>query len=126
MSNTPHSAVADLISEYIRQHETVDAIYLYGSRSKGHEREDSDWDIAALFSSYEPDLLERTARPQLLESRLESLLPDHEINIVDLREVPVPLQWNIIQGIKLYDRGIPAVRRMENAIISAWEKDYER
>ncbi|KEQ16057.1 hypothetical protein GZ77_06230 [Endozoicomonas montiporae] len=114
------------MSETICEQEKTDAIYLYGSRSKGTERADSDWDIAVLFSDYMEDLLERTARPQLLESKLESLLPDHDISIVDLREVPVPLQWNIIQGIKLYDRGIPVVRRMENAIISAWEKDYER
>lgn len=122
----PHSNIADSIRKHICELETVDAIYLYGSRSKGTARPDSDWDIAVLFSTFEPDLLERTVRPQMLEAQLESLLPEHDISIVDLRQVPVPLQWNIIQGIKLYDRWVPAVRRMENAIISAWEKDYER
>ena len=110
----------------IRQLDPVDAVYLYGSRAKNCAREDSDWDIAVVYSYFEPDLLERTVRPQLLEGRLESEFPDHDISIVDLREVPVPLQFNIIQGTKLYDRGIPTIRRLENAIISAWEKDYER
>ena len=117
---------AKLIASHIRQLESVDAIYLYGSRSKGCAREDSDWDIAVLFSTFEPDLLERAVRPQMLEARIEALLPEHDISIVDLQQVPVPLQWNIIQGDKLYDRWVPSVRRMEHAIISAWEKDYER
>ncbi len=114
------------IEQNIRQLYPVDAIYLYGSRAKGHAREDSDWDLAILFSHYENDILERTVKPQMLEARLEQLFPDRELSIVDLREVPVPLQWNIIQGKKLYDRGVPSVRRLEHAIISAWEKDYER
>ena len=104
----------------------MDAIYLYGSRAKGNAREDSDWDIAVLFSDYEPDLLERVVRPQMLEAELERQFSTMNISVVDLREVPVPLQWNIIQGKTLYDRGVPTVRRLENAIISAWEKDYER
>ncbi len=117
----------DKLTETIRQLELVDAVYLYGSRAKGCAREDSDWDIAVLFSDFEPDLLERTVRPQMLEAEIERLYPDDvEINIVDLQAVPVPLQWNIIQGLRLYDRGVPQVRRMEHAIISAWEKDYER
>ncbi|WP_206605567.1 type VII toxin-antitoxin system MntA family adenylyltransferase antitoxin [Pelagibaculum spongiae] len=112
----------------IQQHETVDAIYLYGSRAKNTAHANSDWDVAVLFSNFEPDLLERAVRPQMLQAKLEKLLDldDQVLSIVDLQAVPVPLQWNIIQGNKLYDRMIPTVRRMENAIISAWEKDYER
>lgn len=114
------------ISRHILSLASVDAIYLYGSRAKGCARDDSDWDIAVLFSHYEPDILERAVRPQLLESQLESYCPDQTLSVVDLQTVPVPLQWNIIQGVKLYDRSVPSVRRMENAIISAWEKDYDR
>ncbi|MGI9276746.1 MAG: type VII toxin-antitoxin system MntA family adenylyltransferase antitoxin, partial [Endozoicomonas sp.] len=121
----PQSA-EDTIKRLILQHEAVDAIYLYGSRGKGCARDDSDWDVAVLFSHFETDLLERAVRPQMLESILERQLPDLEISIVDLREVPVPLQWNIIQGRKLFDGGVPTVRRLEHGIISAWEKDYER
>ena len=116
----------DTLVDFIIGNVGVDAIYLYGSRAKGCARDDSDWDIAVLFSEYEPDLLERTVQPQMLEAALERLFPEEDISVVDLREVPVPLQWNIIQGLKLYDRYVPEVRRLENAIISAWEKDYER
>ena len=117
----------ETLVQLIQQLEEVDAIYLYGSRAKGYAREDSDWDIAVLFSQFEPDILERSVRPQLLQAELERRLNDKvELSLVDLQAVPVPLQWNIIQGQRLYDRGVPQVRRMENAIISAWEKDYER
>lgn len=116
----------EAVTRHILRLASVDTIYLYGSRAKGCARDDSDWDIAVLFSDYEPDLLERAVRPQLLESKLETLCPAQTVSVVDLQGVPVPLQWNIIQGIKLYDCGVPSVRRLENAIISAWEKDYER
>ncbi len=114
------------LTDYIVKTVAVDAVYLYGSRAKDCAREDSDWDIAVIFTDYEQDLLERVVRPPTVESELERRFPDIAISIVDIREVPVPLQWNIIQGIKVYDRHVPAVRRLEHAIISAWEKDYER
>ncbi|MRI33516.1 nucleotidyltransferase domain-containing protein [Endozoicomonas sp. OPT23] len=114
------------LTEAICHQTEVDAIYLYGSRAKGTHREESDWDLAVLYTSFEQDIFERAVRPQMLEAELEKQFPDLDLSMVDLREVPVPLQWNIIQGNTLYDRGVPAVRRMENAIISAWEKDYER
>ena len=126
MSQPSTDDFLERVTQCILNLSRVDAIYLYGSRAKEHYRDDSDWDIAVLFTDYEPDLLERAIRPQMLESELERAFPDQTISLVDLREVPVPLQWNIIQGIKLHDRGVPAVRRMEHAIISAWEKDYER
>lgn len=110
----------------MRHFSAIDAIYLYGSRAKGNARDDSDWDLAVIYTDYETDILERAVRPQMMEAELERLYPELELSVVDLREVPVPLQWNIIQGMKLFDRYVPAVRRLEHAIISAWEKDYER
>ncbi|WP_448217162.1 type VII toxin-antitoxin system MntA family adenylyltransferase antitoxin [Endozoicomonas sp. 2B-B] len=116
----------DGLVDAMRHFSAIDAIYLYGSRAKGNARDDSDWDLAVIYTDYETDLLERAVRPQMIEAELERLYPELELSVVDLREVPVPLQWNIIQGMKLFDRYVPAVRRLEHAIISAWEKDYER
>ena len=61
---------------------SIDSIYLYGSRAKGMAREESDWDIAVLFSTFEPDRLERVVRPQMLEAQLERLYPDKELSVV--------------------------------------------
>lgn len=123
---TSGTILPDGLIERLQQHQDINAAYLYGSRAKGEARQDSDWDLAVVYRDYEPDLLERALRPQHLEAELERLYPNLDIRVVDIRQVPVPLQWNIIQGIKLYDRGGGTTYRLEHAIISAWEKDYER
>lgn len=116
------------IIQIIQDHAEVDAIYLYGSRAKQTHRENSDWDIAVLFSHYEKDILERASRPQFLEATLQRELKAYNlISVVDLENVSVYLQFSIIMtGKKLFDRYVPHVKRIENSIISKWEKDYER
>ncbi len=106
----------------------VDAIYLYGSRATHTEHPNSDWDIAVLFSDYEHTLTRRLVRPQLLEAFLERSLNAYgKISVVDLEAVPIYLQVSILsKALKWYDRGVPHVRRVEQGILSTWEKDYER
>jgi predicted nucleotidyltransferase len=106
----------------------VDAIYLYGSRATHTERPNSDWDIAVLFSDYEHAVTRRLLRPQMLEAFLERSLHAYgKISVVDLEAVPVYLQVSILsKALKWYDRGVPHVRRVEQGILSTWEKDYER
>jgi len=119
----------DLMLEQIIQticsHSRVDAIYLYGSRAKGTALENSDWDIAILFSDFIKDILEQINRPQQLEAFLQRELNLYDkISIVDLELVPPPLQYNIIHGKKLFDRGVLHVRKIEQSIYSKIEKDY--
>jgi len=106
----------------------VDAIYLYGSRAKNTAHSNSDWDIAVIFTDYEHDELGRLVRPQLLEAAVESELKLYQkISIVDLEIVPTYLQMSILNhGIKYFDRNVPHVKRVEQSILSKWEKDYER
>ena len=113
-----------ILDEILKFHK-VDAVYLYGSRAKGTFTAESDWDIAVLYCEFIKDLLERTLRPQMLEAHLEKILKMYnKIHVVDLEIVPVPLQYNIIKGNKLFDRMVPHVRKVENAIISKIELDY--
>lgn len=118
----------EIIIETIKHNASVDTIYLYGSRAKQTYRENSDWDIAVLFSNYEIDFLERISRSQLLEATLERELNFYNrLSIIDLENVPIYLQFSVIMtGIKIFDRNVPHVKRIENSIISKWEKDYER
>ncbi|WP_051307196.1 nucleotidyltransferase domain-containing protein [Desulfomicrobium escambiense] len=103
----------------------VDAIYLYGSRARGTGRPESDWDIGILFSEYASDPVERALRPQEVETILERELHMYDrISVVDVEQVPPPLQWNIIRGMRFFDRGVPRVRRVEASIVSTVEKDY--
>jgi uncharacterized protein len=123
-----NNAMAENITRVIHTHAQVDAIYLYGSRAKQTAREDSDWDIAVLFSDYETDLNLRLLRPQLLEATIERELKLYNnISVIDLESAPVYLQYSIIMSaIKWFDRNVPHVKRVEQSILSKWEKDYER
>ena len=114
--------------ELIQAHAPVDAIYLYGSRAKQSAHENSDWDIAVLFTDYETDLVERLLRPQTLEATLERELKLYnQISVVDLETAPVYLQYSILMSAeKWFDRNVPHVKRVEQGILSKWEKDYER
>lgn len=116
------------ITRLIQTHAPVDAVYLYGSRAKNTARADSDWDIAVIFSYYEPEITERLLRPQLLEGLLERELNLYgQISVVDLESAPPLLQYSILMSaIKCFDRNVPHVKKVENAILSRWEKDYER
>jgi predicted nucleotidyltransferase len=119
---------AEKIIHAIHANALVDAIYLYGSRAKQTQRENSDWDIAVIFSHYENEKTERLVRPQLLEAAIEQELKSYnKISIVDLEIAPIYLQMAILNhGIKWFDRNVPHIKKVENSILSKWEKDYER
>ena len=127
MSNE-NNAMAENITGVIHHHAQVDAIYLYGSRAKQTAHEHSDWDIAVIFSDYETDLSARLLRPQLLEAAIERELKLYnQISVIDLETAPVYLQYSILMSaVKWFDRNVPHVKRVEQSILSKWEKDYER
>lgn len=122
------TTMAENITRVIHAHAQVDAIYLYGSRAKQTAHEQSDWDIAVVFSDFETDLKTRLLRPQLLEAALErELTLYNQISVIDLEAAPVLLQYSILMSaVKWFDRNVPHVKRVEQSILSKWEKDYER
>lgn len=123
--NGPDTALLERITHILAARFEVDALYLYGSRARGTARPDSDWDLGVLFTVYLSDPVERALRPQEVEAFLERELHMYgQISVVDVENVPPPLQWNIVRGLRFHDRGVSRVRRIENAIASRIEKDY--
>lgn len=123
---TKQNLTLNMIIKTIQMLTQVDAIYLYGSRANGTATEQSDWDIAVLFSDFLEDKLERTLRPQQLQQQVERELGVCDIvSIIDVEIAPIYLQYNIITAEKCYDRGVLHVRRVENRILSEAEKDYD-
>ena len=128
MNNPEHDLLAKNITRVIQDHAPVDAIYLYGSRAKQTAHAHSDWDIAVIFSDYETDLSARLLRPQWLEAAIERELKLYnQVSVIDLEAAPVYLQYSILMSaVKWFDRNVPHVKRVEQSILSKWEKDYER
>ena len=125
VTESPEQTISSRVCKLLLAEKAIDAIYLYGSRAKGVERQESDWDLAVLFSNFEKDPVERVARAQSLEAMLERGLPLYgKISLIDLESVPPPLQFNAIRGIKWYDRGVVHVRKFENGVYSKIELDY--
>ena len=122
------NTMAERITSVIHAHARVDAVYLYGSRAKQSAHGQSDWDIAVIFTDFETDLSSRLLRPQMLEAALERELNLYQqISVVDLETAPVYLQYSIVMSaLKWFDRNVPHVKRVEQGILSKWEKDYER
>ena len=120
--------MAENMIRIIQHHAPVDAVYLYGSRAKQTAHEHSDWDIAVLFSDYITDASERILRPQGLEAAIERELKLYnQVSVIDLEAAPVYLQYSILMSaLKWFDRNVPHVKRVEQSILSKWEKDYER
>lgn len=123
-----NNTLTENITRVIHAHAQVDAIYLYGSRAKQTAHAHSDWDIAVVFSHFESDVKARLLRPQMLEAALEHELKLYnQIGVIDLEAAPVLLQYSIVMSaVKWFDRNVPHVRRVEQSILSKWEKDYER
>ncbi len=64
--------IGELISEKIHEIDPKARVILYGSRARGEEREDSDWDILVLTGYPVNVQMERTFRNHLYELELAS------------------------------------------------------
>jgi len=120
------SNITDILTTYFQQNASrfaVEQVFLYGSRSQGVSRPDSDLDIAVLFSEgvEEEVLFERITEISL---ELNHAL-DHDVNVLQLtRDFRHPmLYYNaIVHGIPLFivnqtehiDLKLEALREMED------------
>jgi predicted nucleotidyltransferase len=107
-----HKAQFDhLLPQIIQLAETnneIDALYLYGSHAKGNANEQSDIDLAVIFSATEQeqcqkDALKRRLRPELLaiDWNQQLKLPENSLSILDLESGPVPLGMAVLKTGKL-------------------------
>jgi len=102
----------------------VEIVWLYGSRARGNAHSQSDYDLAIAFKTYIEDPIERRLRPELLALKWCQQL-NHQLSIIDINQVPLPLAYTVIQDNKLlYSQN--DYRRMveEQRIMSKWELDH--
>lgn len=60
MSEEKRAKIINMIRDTIREAEPTAQIILYGSRARGHAREDSDWDVLAIVDKPRLTLKERS------------------------------------------------------------------
>lgn len=116
------------LAELAARDNEIAVLWLYGSRAKGTASEESDYDLAVAFRTFEKDALERRLRPELLAQAWQDALslPEGRLSLVNINQAPLPLAHVIIrtgQVLQATDR-LRLVRE-ENRITSMWEIDHQ-
>ncbi|WP_404415266.1 nucleotidyltransferase domain-containing protein [Marinospirillum sp.] len=116
-----------VLTQFAEDDPRILALWIYGSRARGDAGSGSDYDLAVIFATWEPDALERRLRPEVLalEWQQTAKLQEGGLSIVDLACCSVPLGWSILSEGKLLVDKRPEIRMtIESRIFSIWELDY--
>lgn len=114
---TPLQQVIELASA----HADVSALWLYGSRARGDNRADSDYDLAVTFRDHTGSRLAQASRIEALRSSFATVL-DAEVSLVDLEVTSTPLAAQITEeGILLLDRTPVETGWLYQKIWSKWD-----
>jgi predicted nucleotidyltransferase len=90
----------------------VSIAYLFGSRARGTERKDSDYDIAVLFQNENVTILDEAKLAKELASALE--IPVDKVNVVALNRADARLKARVLkEGIPVYYKSEEEKRRWE-------------
>ncbi|WP_445004443.1 type VII toxin-antitoxin system MntA family adenylyltransferase antitoxin [Halomonas mongoliensis] len=117
-------SLADLAAEA----DDIAVLWLYGSRAKGTDSVESDYDLAVAFHDFLQDPLERRLRPELLAQAWQDALglPPEQLSIIDINLAPLPLAHIVIRtGQVLQANDRLRLIREENRITSMWELDHQ-
>jgi len=116
-----------VLTQFAEDDPRILALWIYGSQARGDAGPGSDYDLAVIFATWEPDALERRLRPEVLalEWQQTAKLQEGGLSIVDLACCSVPLGWSILSEGKLLVDKKPEIRMtIESRIYSIWELDY--
>lgn len=91
---SPYDPQASLVTAFLTQRlPALKGIYLFGSRAKGEERPDSDYDFAFLQEwGHAPSPLERLQ----LANELAQLLGGPDVDLIDLQTADTDLRFVIL------------------------------
>ncbi len=106
----------------------IAVLWLYGSRAKGRANPQSDYDLAAAFTTFPDDSWSKRLQPELLAMRwADSLgLDTDKLSVVDINHIPLPLAYSIINSGELLMVKDPVrLAREENRITGMWELDHQ-
>lgn len=127
MKQNQFEALLPQIVQLAENNAAIDALYLYGSHAQGTANENSDIDLAVIFSNTEADALKRRLRPELLAiDWMQTLkLPEGSLSILDMEAGPVPLAMSVLKTGKLIVNKDPGHDlEVSGKIMSKWEIDH--
>ena len=119
--------IVEHIKRFAESDPNVDVLWLYGSRAKGTEQPNSDFDLAVAFHSFPNDGWELRLQPELLaQSWSDQLgLADGIISVVDINHIPIQLAMGIVlEGKAITVKDTLRLIREEHRITSMWELDH--
>jgi len=112
------------IIELAKANDTVEVVWLYGSRARGSANESSDYDLAVAFKPYLKDPVKRRLRPEMLALEWRQML-EIDLSILDINQVPIQLAYSVIQDNNLiYSSNDFRLMVEEQKIMSKWEIDH--
>ncbi|MER2493217.1 type VII toxin-antitoxin system MntA family adenylyltransferase antitoxin [Catenovulum sediminis] len=115
----------DKIKQLAAAHHDIDVLWLYGSRARNSADQNSDYDLAVLFSSFHHDVLERRLRPELLAMDWQQAL-GCSLSVIDITQVSVPLAYTVVQdNCVLLSKDDFKQLETERIIMSKWDIDYQ-
>ena len=113
------------VRDLAANNDTIDVVWLYGSRARSLEHDDSDYDLAIAFNVFIKDEVENRLRPEILALEWQSKL-GFPVSIVDINGAPIPLAFAIISDESpIYVANDMRLIQEEQRIMSRWEIDYE-
>ena len=116
------------IIELAHANPNIAVLWLYGSRAKGTEQANSDYDLAVAFNHFPENPWDRRLQPELLAMEWADELGVAEgvISVADINHIPLPLALSIITtGKALMVKDSLRLAKEENRITSMWEIDHE-
>ena len=126
-SSTPTDQMIPKLIALTEQTPEVSILWLYGSRARGTQRADSDYDLAVAFHSFIRDNpLESRLRPEMLamDWRKALGLPENQLSVIDINQVGVSLAYHVITShAPLFCRDPRRLLNEENRVLSRMELD---
>lgn len=119
------TAVLDQVILLAEANPQIAALWLYGSRARDTAGASSDYDLAVLFNTYQPDPLDRRLAPELLAMAWQRELPAIQLSVIDVQQVALPLAYTVVSDNRLlYCRDDFARLEFERRTLSKWEIDH--
>lgn len=119
--------ILDAIKALAEADARIDVLWLYGSRAKGTEQPDSDYDLAVAFNTFPKGAWDKRLQPEQLAMDWSDALGlgERQLSVVDINHIPLTLAYTIIcTGKVLTAPNTLRLAREENRITSMWELDH--